>query len=188
MTREQRRRQLVQIGLQALVTTSFLELSVDTVAEKAGVTRSLLFHYFPTKNDYYLAVIDAACSHILSLITISGDLTDPHARINAKITALVRFISKRRENFIAVIGACSGVDPAMHEVAEKLRNDIISTMLTTCEIIEPSDWVWLQARAWLAGLEQMTILSSGTGVEIDEIINHLEDSFLALISAAKEHS
>ena len=65
-----RRAQLVQIGLELLPTTPVQELTFDEVARRAGISRSLLFHYFATKRDYYTAVTRAAadllwetCSH-----------------------------------------------------------------------------------------------------------------------------
>ena len=55
-----RRAQLVQIGLELLPTTPVQELTIDEVARRAGISRSLLFHYFDTKRDYYTAVTRAA--------------------------------------------------------------------------------------------------------------------------------
>ena len=55
-----RRAQLVQIGLELLPTTPVQELTIDEVARRAGISRSLLFHYFATKRDYYTAVTRAA--------------------------------------------------------------------------------------------------------------------------------
>ena len=60
MTPEQRRRQLVGIGLRKFVERPVQELSLDEVAMEAGVSRGLLFHYFPTKTDYHRAVVEAA--------------------------------------------------------------------------------------------------------------------------------
>ena len=55
-----RRAQLVQIGLELLPTTPVQELTIDEVARRAGISRSLLFHYFASKREYYTAVIQAA--------------------------------------------------------------------------------------------------------------------------------
>src|SRR3954462_2844893 len=55
-----RRAQLVQIGLELLPTTPVQELTIDEVARRAGISRSLLFHYFDTKRDYHPAVPRAA--------------------------------------------------------------------------------------------------------------------------------
>src|ERR671910_2863204 len=62
---DERRRQLLGIGLRMLVEKPIQDLSLDAVAAKAGISRGLLFHYFPTKTDYYLACIAAAGRRIL---------------------------------------------------------------------------------------------------------------------------
>ena len=50
----------MQIGLELLPTTPVQELTIDEVARRAGISRSLLFHYFATKREYYTAVTRAA--------------------------------------------------------------------------------------------------------------------------------
>src|SRR4051812_15432176 len=52
---DDRRAQLVRIGLELLPTTPVQELTIDEVARRAGISRSLLFHYFATKRDYLTA-------------------------------------------------------------------------------------------------------------------------------------
>ena len=65
-TADDRRAQLVQIGLELLPTTPVQELTIDEVARRAGISRSLLFHYFATKRDYYTAVTRAAADLLWS--------------------------------------------------------------------------------------------------------------------------
>ena len=64
-TADDRRAQLVQIGLELLPTTPVQELTIDEVARRAGISRSLLFHYFATKREYYTAVTRAAADLLL---------------------------------------------------------------------------------------------------------------------------
>ena len=65
LSADDRRRQLVGIGLSRIVDTPIQDLSLDAVAAEAGISRGLLFHYFPTKTDFYLACIAAAGRRIL---------------------------------------------------------------------------------------------------------------------------
>ena len=48
-----------------IIETPIQDLSLDQVAVEAGISRGLLFHYFPTKTDFYLACIAAAGRRIL---------------------------------------------------------------------------------------------------------------------------
>src|SRR5687768_9455176 len=65
LSADERRRQLVGIGLARIVDTPIQDLSLDEVAAEAGISRGLLFHYFPTKTDFYLACIAAAGRRML---------------------------------------------------------------------------------------------------------------------------
>ena len=70
---DDRRRQLLGIGLRMLVDKPIQDLSLDAVASEAGISRSLLFHYFPTKTDYYDAVVGAAVRRVLRNIAPDED-------------------------------------------------------------------------------------------------------------------
>src|SRR5699024_11867670 len=69
---------------------------------RAGISRSLLFHYFPTKLDYLTALVRAAADHVLDLTAVpEGASTRDDTR--AIVTALVRYIQRRRDNYVAVL-------------------------------------------------------------------------------------
>src|SRR3712207_9431639 len=53
---EQRRTQLLDLGVRLLATRSLDELSIDLLAEEAGISRGLLYHYFGNKHAFHEAV------------------------------------------------------------------------------------------------------------------------------------
>ena len=63
----------MQIGLELLPTTPVQELTIDEVARRAGISRSLLFHYFATKREYYTAVTRAAADLMLEHLLPRAD-------------------------------------------------------------------------------------------------------------------
>ena len=102
MTPEQRRRQLVGIGLRKFVERPVQELSLDEVAIEAGVSRGLLFHYFPTKTDYHRAVVEAARRRVGRTVS-----PDPGAVGEVAVRQVVeRFldqVARRRETYVALV-------------------------------------------------------------------------------------
>ena len=112
LSRQERRAQLVGFGIRLLETTPFQALSLDDVAERAGVSRSLMFHYFPTKLDYLTAVVRGASDHVLSLTEVPEG-THAEDGTRAIISALVRYIQRRRDNYVAVLRSGRSVDPAL---------------------------------------------------------------------------
>ena len=102
MTPEDRRRQLVGIGLRKFVEQPVQDLSLDEVAAEAGVSRGLLFHYFPSKTDYHRAVVEAAWRRVGRNVT-----PDPDAVGSAAVRQVVeRFllqVERRRETYVALV-------------------------------------------------------------------------------------
>ena len=99
---EERRRQLLGIGLRMLVEKPIQDLSLDTVATEAGISRSLLFHYFPTKTDYYDAVIGAAVRRVVRNISPDDDAT-PDAALAQFIERFYAQIERRRGFYLALV-------------------------------------------------------------------------------------
>ncbi|MDI9916529.1 TetR/AcrR family transcriptional regulator [Rhodococcus sp. IEGM 1379] len=58
LDREQRRTQLLDIGTQLFADRSYEDVWIEEVAEIAGVSRGLMYHYFPTKRDFFAAIVE----------------------------------------------------------------------------------------------------------------------------------
>src|SRR5437763_15120906 len=61
---EERRAQLIELGLRMLSSETPERVPVDEIAEAAGISRGLLFHYFPAKRDVYVAVATGAADRL----------------------------------------------------------------------------------------------------------------------------
>jgi AcrR family transcriptional regulator len=68
-----RRAQLVALGLRMLSTRPLDKVAIDDIAAEAGISRGLLFHYFPTKRDFHVAVARAAAADLLARTDIGSD-------------------------------------------------------------------------------------------------------------------
>src|SRR3989442_8847580 len=98
---EARRAQLVQLGLQMLAGRPLDQLPVDEIAAAAGISRGLLFHYFPTKRDFGLAVARAAALHLLEQADPDPSL-NPLERLRQGLDAFVPFVQRNRELYLAL--------------------------------------------------------------------------------------
>ena len=152
MSPEERRRQLLGIGLRMLVERPIQDLSIDAVAAEAGISRGLLFHYFPTKTDYYAAVIAAALRRVRR--NVAPDADCPADEAIAQFTE--RFyaqIERRREFYVALVfgnGSLSlgGADVESHR------------MLITQSLVETADLPSMAAtvvHSWLAYVEDRAL-------------------------------
>jgi AcrR family transcriptional regulator len=83
MTSDARREQLAAAAVAVVAAEGYTGLSLDDVAERAGVTRNLLYHYFPRgRLDLFLAAVDRAGRSLTE-----GWLLDEHVPIEERLAA-----------------------------------------------------------------------------------------------------
>jgi AcrR family transcriptional regulator len=64
---EERREQLLSVGARLFSESPYDDVWIEQVAEIAGVSRGLLYHYFPTKRDFFAAVVERESERMLSM-------------------------------------------------------------------------------------------------------------------------
>jgi AcrR family transcriptional regulator len=150
---DDRRAQLVQIGLELLPTTPVQELTIDEVARRAGISRSLLFHYFATKRDYYTAVTRAAADLMLEhLLPSTGAPRED--QVAGMLDRYVGWVETFRESHLAFVRGAAGGDPWVAEVYEDTRNRLVAVALDALGL--PDDALRRQlVLAWFAFTEDL---------------------------------
>jgi AcrR family transcriptional regulator len=150
---DDRRAQLVQIGLELLPTTPVQELTIDEVARRAGISRSLLFHYFATKREYYTAVTRAAADLLWEhLVPRPG--TPSEDLVGGMLDRYVGWVETYRETHLAFVRGAAGGDPWVAEVYEETRARLVEVALTALDL--PDDALRRQlVLAWFAFTEDL---------------------------------
>ncbi|HET9499138.1 MAG TPA: TetR/AcrR family transcriptional regulator [Marmoricola sp.] len=130
MSGRERRRQLLGIGLRMLVERPIQELSVDAVAAEAGISRGLLFHYFPTKADYHDAVIGAATRRMFRN-TAPDDGAAADAAVAQFVTRFYEQIERRRDFYLALVygaGALSLGGDRVENMRERFAARLVAAL------------------------------------------------------------
>lgn len=154
MTPDDRRRQLVGIGLRKFVERPVQELSLDEVAAEAGVSRGLLFHYFPTKTDYHRAVVEAARRRVARNVSPDEGLTGD-AAVRQVVERFLDQVARRRESYVALvlgqapIARATGADPV-----ETVREHVARVVVAATDL---PDAVWPAVHGWVAYLEDRAL-------------------------------
>jgi AcrR family transcriptional regulator len=154
MTPDERRRQLVGIGLRKFVERPVQDLSLDEVAAEAGVSRGLLFHYFPTKTDYHRAVVEAAGRRVgRNVAPDAGVVGD--AAVRQVVERFLDQVVRRRASYVAlVLGQAPIARAATHDGAAGIREHLASVVMTATGL---SDAVRPVAHGWVAYLEDRAL-------------------------------
>jgi AcrR family transcriptional regulator len=152
-TADDRRAQLVQIGLELLPTTPVQELTIDEVARRAGISRSLLFHYFATKRDYYTAVTRAAADLLWDhLLPRPG--TPQQERVAGMIDRYIGWVETFRETHLSFVRGAAGGDPWVSEVYEETRSRLVDVALQALQLPDDAHRRQL-VLAWFAFTEDL---------------------------------
>jgi AcrR family transcriptional regulator len=189
LTADARRRQLVAIGLRLLVSRPIHDLPLDVVAAEAGISRGLLFHYFPTKRDYYAAVIEAAAQRLLNAIEAADVAVGAGASTQERVTAMVdrfaTFIARRRAPYVALVRGAAGGDDLVNAIHEQTRAALV---LHATELLPPpvnpgEQTLWqVTIAGWLAFVEDVLLgWSAEQFVPRAVIVGFLVDALDALL-------
>lgn len=187
LSADDRRRQLVGIGLGMIIETPIQDLSLDQVAAEAGISRGLLFYYFPTKTDFYLACLAAAGRRILR--TTAPDDADPGPiQVRAMVSAMIEQIDRRRSFYLTLVHGSGVADPRVSDVYDSVRSVSTARVLAALEL-------GTQARpivhAWWAYVEDRALSWSSAPAEqrtesLDTLVGHCERVLAAVLDVSAE--
>src|SRR6266576_5875268 len=117
---DERRAELLRIGMHLFSSRAYEEIWVEQIAELAGISRGLLYHYFPTKRDFYVAVSRAAAAEAGALTAPDPSLP-PSERLRAGIDAFVRYAEDHSQGFLTAYRGSLAGDPEVRAIVEEGR-------------------------------------------------------------------
>jgi len=177
---DQRRGQLLDLGVRLLATRSLDELSIDLLAEEAGISRGLLYHYFGNKTAFHEAVVRHAADDLIAQ-TAPPPGGEPLDRLLASVTAYVDYVLANFEGYVSLVRGAAGGNDALRAIYDEVRdvlNDRIFLEDAQGEVIEDNSHNRLVVRGWSAMAEELVIRWHADPGEITR------DELLAIISGA----
>jgi AcrR family transcriptional regulator len=181
-----RKARLVELGLEMLAGRPLDQLPVDQIAAAAGISRGLLFHYFPTKRDFGVAVVEAAARQLLEETDPDPSL-DALEQLRSGIEAYVGFVERNRDLYLALVRGAAGSDPALARVHEETRSALASRILAGMQLAEDCPpAVRLAVRGWLAFAEEATVewVRDPKKIERPAFVLFLEEGLVRLADLA----
>jgi AcrR family transcriptional regulator len=124
---DERRRQLLDAGAALFAANSFEEISMREIAEAAGVSKPLLYHYFSSKDELFLAAVTEASSELQALIEPSGEGT-PVEQLTASLGGYLGWIEANGEAWAKLMQSAASL-PAARELVEGFRERTLELAL-----------------------------------------------------------
>ena len=124
MPRDERRAQLLSAALEVFTTAGYHAAAMDEIADRAGVSKPVLYQHFPSKLDLYLAVLDTHIDSLVFAIQKAIQSTpDNSIRVQATIAAYFDFIEADGEAFRLLFESDMNVEPAVRERLNRMTYD-----------------------------------------------------------------
>lgn len=189
---DQRRAQLLALGVDMLATRTLEQLSVEDLAEQAGISRGLLFHYFHTKADFHLQVVRAAADHLIER-TRPDPVWAPSEALSRSLAAFVDYVSNNKQSYLALLRGAASSDAALRAVFDDTRAALTERVVASLVALGvPVDSVTrLAVRGWVAFVEETTVAwlaqgDLGDRIGRDELLALLTRALPALVLGTKE--
>jgi AcrR family transcriptional regulator len=126
---------------------------MDDIATEAGISRGLLFHYFPTKTDFYLACIAAAGRRMLRTTAPDAGATGEE-QVETVTRLMIEQIERRRGFYLALVHGHGVADPRVSEVMDSVRDGSTARVMSALDVPEARRDV---VRAWWAYTEDRAL-------------------------------
>ncbi|KJR07700.1 TetR/AcrR family transcriptional regulator [Gordonia sihwensis] len=154
-----RRRQLIDLGVEMARDRPLELVTMEAVAEAAGVSKGLIFHYFESKADFHLCVITEQADEMLARTAPQEELGDPIAMLQASITAYVDYVADNGRGFVGVIRGAASADEAIRAVADRTRAAMTERILLHAPAIgiERTPAIELSVAGWIAFVEELLV-------------------------------
>ncbi|MDR6912751.1 AcrR family transcriptional regulator [Rhodococcus fascians] len=155
---QQRRAQLIELGTEMLADRPLEQISVEDIADQAGVSRGLLFHYFASKQDFHLEIVREASRSMIERTAPDPDL-EPFEILRDSIANYVDYVSEKRDTFISLLRGTASGDPQMREVFEQTRTTMADrTLVQLAQLdVDVTPTIDVAVRGWIAFVEEATI-------------------------------
>ena len=95
MPRSARRKQLLAAAQSVFVANGYHAAAMDDIAERAGVSKPVLYQHFPGKLELYLALLDTQAEALTDAVVAALATTDDnHERVHAVLSAYFAFVAR----------------------------------------------------------------------------------------------
>jgi AcrR family transcriptional regulator len=149
-----RRRQLLALGTSLFGSRPYDEVSIDEVARTAGISKGLLYHYFPTKRDFYVATVREAAAELVDRTKTSAQM-DPLDRLRTGLDAFFDYVAEHGAAYENLLRSGIGSDTEVATILDETRETFSARLIEKLEV--RGDIGRLALRGWVGFVEAATL-------------------------------
>lgn len=124
LPRRARRAQLLESALEVFVAQGYHAAAMDDIAERAGVSKPVLYQHFPGKLDLYLALLDSSCDTIIANCRAAMVSTnDNRLRVQAAVNVFFDYVCDPSGAFRLVFESDLTNEPAVRDAVDRVTSE-----------------------------------------------------------------
>ncbi|WP_189702936.1 TetR/AcrR family transcriptional regulator [Streptomyces anandii] len=186
---DERRQQLIGVALELFSRRSPDEVSIDEIASAAGISRPLVYHYFPGKLSLYEAALKRAADDL------AARFVEPHeGPLGARLLRVMRryfdFVDDHGPGFSALMRGGPAVGSSTtNALIDSVRQAAYDQMVAHLGVENPPARLELVVRSWISLAESTALLwLDGRRIPRAELEIQLVHDFaaLAVVGAAQD--
>ena len=149
---DERRRLLLEKGADLFTRFAYDELSMARIAKEAGISKALLYHYFPSKEAYFVATLEEKAAELQQRTEPDPSLP-PFEQLAGSLEAYLIWIEENAGSFDKMIRS-SGAVPEVRALLDRVRGDTVKRISEgLAEGGEPSPVLRTAVRGWLGFMD-----------------------------------
>ena len=191
---EERRAQLVDLGLAEFGDKTYDDVSIDHIATRAGISKGLLYHYFPTKKAFYVACIREAAARLLRRVNEVPLDGPPLDSMNARVDAYLEYVRARGPAYSHLMRSGTGIDREIGVIVDETRTALLAQITEGLAIVLPAakrtplvtvalqGWVGMAEAASIAWVEAC-VADPATAPPTSAVRELLTRAFVAMLQS-----
>lgn len=153
---DERREQLVALGKRLFSERAYDEISIEDIADAAGISKGLLYHYFGSKRGFYVAVVREAAGQLVAATDVGAHVPAAE-RARLGLEGYLDFAEAHSAAFVTLLRGGIGNDSEVAEIVDGTREAIVERILTNMGQTQPRPVFRLAIRSFVGLVEAATI-------------------------------
>jgi AcrR family transcriptional regulator len=155
---DERRKQLLDLALELFGNRPYDEISIDEIAKEAGVSKGLLYHYFPSKRAFFVAAVEAASASLLESTEVetAGEVPTME-EMREGVSRYLAYVERHASNYLLLVRGGDGVDDEVQAIVERTRMGFLERVRAAAALLPKSPEVDITLRGYIGYVETVSI-------------------------------
>ncbi len=181
LANDERRRRLLELGERLFTEHAYGEISMARIAQEAGISKALLYHYFPSKRDYFVATLGRGAEEIRARIEPNPDLP-PEEALMASLDTYLAWIEEHADGYAKLVQGAT-TDPDVREIVDTVREATAQRILEGLGAGTPAAGAAVRGWLWFVDGVCLEWVTRG-GMERAEVRDLLAGTLFGALMAA----